>query len=235
MTPMAKSNPPDLAALGFGDELDEAFRGANPNPTRQGCPSHDVLVALARRERPIEDPAYEHLLDCSPCYVEVRDMQRAHLMAAHERSSHRWWLSVAAAAIVVVALGAWWLATGRTQAPGGSGAPAIMQVTLDLRPYSVTRSPTAPDAPPPLELPRGVVELTLLLPVGSEPGLYDVQLLDAEQRSLASAQAEAAIQDFVTTLSVRLALSEVAEGSYRIAIRKTGDSWRIYPLILRRP
>lgn len=83
---MAKPNPPDLAALGFGDELDEAFRGANPNPTRQGCPSHDVLVALARRERPIEDPAYEHLLDCSPCYVEVRDMQRAHLMTMHERS-----------------------------------------------------------------------------------------------------------------------------------------------------
>ena len=152
---MARPNPPDLAALGFGDEVDDALRVANPNPTRQGCPPHDVLVALSRRERPIEDPAYEHLLDCSPCYVEVRDMQRTHLMAMHERPARRWWLSVAAAAIVVVALGAWWLATGRNQAPGGTGAPAVMQVTLDLRPYSVTRSPTASDALPPLELPRG--------------------------------------------------------------------------------
>src|SRR5690606_12249176 len=155
---------------------------------RQGCPPHDVLVALSRRERPIEDPAYEHLLDCSPCYVEVRDMQRAHLVAMHERSSRRWWPSVAAAAAVVVARGAWWLATGRGQGPGGRCAPAVMQMTLDLRPYSVTRSPTASDAPPPLELPRGGVELTLLLPVGSEPGVYDVQVLDGSRRSVASAR-----------------------------------------------
>ena len=33
------SEPPDLTALGFGDEIDEVLRGANPNPTRQGCPS----------------------------------------------------------------------------------------------------------------------------------------------------------------------------------------------------
>lgn len=232
---MAKPNPPDLAALGFGDELDEAFRGANPNPTRQGCPSRDVLVALSRRERPIEDPAYEHLLDCSPCYVEVRDMQRAYLMAMHERSSHRWWLSVAAAAIVVVALGAWWLATGRNQAAGGTGAPVVMQMTLDLRPYSVTRSPTASDAPRPLELPRGVVELTLLLPVGSEPGPYDVQLLDAQQRSMVSTLGEAAIHDFVTTLEATVDLSELTLGNYRLAVRRTGDSWRVYPVLVSRP
>lgn len=232
---MARPNPPDLAALGFGDELDEAFRGANPNPTRQGCPSHDVLVALSRRERPIEDPAYEHLLDCSPCYVEVRDMQRAHLMATHEPEVRRWWIGAAAAAVLFLAVGAWWFATGRGEAPGMAGTPAVMQVTLDLRPYSVARSPTTPDAPPPLELPRGVVELTLLLPVGSEPGPYDVQLLDAEQRSMASAQGEAAIREFVTTLQATIDLSEVAPGNYRLAVRRTGDGWRVYPALVRRP
>lgn len=66
----------DLGEFEFVALVDEALRVANPNPTRQRCPSHDVLVALARRERPIEDPAYEHLLDCSPCYAEVRDLQR---------------------------------------------------------------------------------------------------------------------------------------------------------------
>lgn len=229
------SQPPDLAALGFGDEIDEVLRGANPNPTRQGCPPHDVLVALSRRERPIEDPAYEHLLECSPCYVEVRDMQRTHVVETHDRLPRRWWVAVAAAAVVVVALGAWWFVANRGQAPVGVGAPATMQVTLDLRPYSVTRSPTAPDAPPPLELPRGVVELTLLLPVGSEPGLYDVQLLDAEQRSMASAQGEAAIRDFVTTLRITLHVGEVTSESYRLAVRRTGDGWRVYPALVRRP
>ena len=76
------SQPPDLTALGFGHELDAVFRGANPNPTRQGCPPRDVLVALSRRERDMDDPAWDHLLECSPCYGEVRDMQRAHMVAS---------------------------------------------------------------------------------------------------------------------------------------------------------
>jgi hypothetical protein len=204
---MAKPSP-DLEALGFGDELDEVLRGAHPNPTREGCPPHDVLVTLSRRERPIDDPAWEHLLDCSPCYAEVRDMQRAHLIATSDAARRRWLLAVAAAAVLVVAAGVWWIVAG-------GGTPAIvpssstpLQVTLDLRPYSVTRSAETPDSPPPLELPRGVVELTLLLPVGSEPGPYDVQVLDAERRSLALAHGEATIREFVTTLPVTLDLSE---------------------------
>ncbi|ODS57843.1 MAG: hypothetical protein ABS36_05225 [Acidobacteria bacterium SCN 69-37] len=81
------SHSADLTALGFGDDVDQVLRIANPNPTRQGCPSHDVLAALSRRERPIEDPAYEHLIECSPCYCEVRDMQRAHVTATRDQES----------------------------------------------------------------------------------------------------------------------------------------------------
>lgn len=80
-----RNHLPGLAALGLGEPLDEALRVANPNPTRQGCPSRDVLVALSRRERPIGDPAYEHLLDCSPCYSEVRDLQLARLLRTSAR------------------------------------------------------------------------------------------------------------------------------------------------------
>ena len=103
------SQPPDLTALGFGDEIDEVLRGANPNPTRQGCPPRDVLVELSRRAKPIGDPAYEHLLECSPCYSEVRDMQRAQLVATLERSSPGWWtVAAAATAAVLVAVAAAW-------------------------------------------------------------------------------------------------------------------------------
>jgi hypothetical protein len=229
------SQPPDLAALGFGDELDEVLRGANPNPTRQGCPTHDVLVALSRRERPIDDPAYEHLLECSPCYVEARDMQQAHVMASHNRPSRHWWIGAAAAAVLVVTAGVWWLVAGGATSLDPTSAPTAVQVTLDLRPYAVTRSPSAPDAPPPLELPRGIVELTLLLAVGSEPGPYDVQVFAAGQRSLAVTQGEADIRDFVTTLRATLDLREVAPGDYNIAVRRSGDGWRVYPVLLRQP
>lgn len=76
---------PDLSALGFGEPLDEALRAAHPNQTRKGCPSRDTLVALSRRERSIGDPAYEHLLDCSPCYSEVREVQLAWLLRMNAR------------------------------------------------------------------------------------------------------------------------------------------------------
>jgi hypothetical protein len=77
--------------------------------------------------------------------------------------------------------------------------------------------------------------LTLVLPVGSESGVYDVQVLDTEQRSLASSRGEAAIREFVTTLQATLDLSEVTAGDYRLAVRRTGEGWRVYPALVRRP
>jgi hypothetical protein len=67
----------DTSGFTAENEVDQVFAGANPNPERIGCPPHEVLVALARRERPIGDPAYDHLSECSPCYREVRAMQQA--------------------------------------------------------------------------------------------------------------------------------------------------------------
>jgi hypothetical protein len=56
--------------------MEDLFSSAHPNPERIDCPLRDVLVALARRERPIGDPAYDHLAKCSPCWVEVRDLKQ---------------------------------------------------------------------------------------------------------------------------------------------------------------
>lgn len=57
--------------------MDEFWSRAHPNPERMGCPSNEVLVALARRERPIGDPAYDHLGECSPCFIEMCALQEA--------------------------------------------------------------------------------------------------------------------------------------------------------------
>jgi hypothetical protein len=66
-----------LLGLPDDDLIDELFSQGNPNPTRVGCPSRDVLIELAYRMRPIDDPGYDHLSHCSPCWVEVRAIQRA--------------------------------------------------------------------------------------------------------------------------------------------------------------
>lgn len=59
----------------FQDDLDRVLSRANPNPDRVGCFSREVLEALAAREQSLDDPAYEHLLNCSECYREFRGIQ----------------------------------------------------------------------------------------------------------------------------------------------------------------
>ncbi len=67
-----------LLALSDDDVIDELFSQGNPNHARVGCPSRDVLIELAYRMRPIDDPGYDHCSQCSPCWVELRAIQRAH-------------------------------------------------------------------------------------------------------------------------------------------------------------
>src|SRR5215210_1856383 len=72
-----RANHVDASGFIAQSEIDELFGNANPNPDRIGCPPPKELPALARRERPIDDPAYDHLADCSACYRKVRGLQQA--------------------------------------------------------------------------------------------------------------------------------------------------------------
>src|SRR6185436_2200019 len=93
--------------LTSGDDIDKVLAQANPNPTRAGCPGREVLSALSRKERPIGDPVYEHLLKCSPCYREFRALQQS---GAPKRTDPRprvlWY---AAAALLLVIAGAYFI------------------------------------------------------------------------------------------------------------------------------
>src|SRR5262245_42458463 len=156
--------------LAYPTEADEVFGRAYPNPDRVGCPAREVLISLARRERPIGDPAYDHIKECSPCYLEGRAIQEAD--ALHHRRRMLTW---AAAAVLALAAGAGaWMLTR-----GGGAADTEVQAQLDLRPYAITRGEPQTKERPPLQLPRGRVLLTLLLPTGSEPGSYDVEIRDS--------------------------------------------------------
>lgn len=226
---------PDHDDLPVRDEIDEVLSRANPNPNRAGCPPRDALIALVRRAQPITDAAYEHLVKCSPCYREFRALQEADtsvLPAAAERRSSTWML--AAAAVLLVALtGVWWLTRGERSdqetAVASLATRTAVQAQLDLRRFAVLRSEqTGADAAA-VQLPAKVVDVTLLLPAGSEPGSYDVQILDGELRSKSEATGKAVITDFVTTLNVRLDLQQLAPGAYQLAVRRQADSWRMFP------
>lgn len=66
----------DRSGFVVEDDIDRVFGHANANAPRIACPPLDVLNALAKRERPIGDPAYEHVARCSACYRDVRSIQQ---------------------------------------------------------------------------------------------------------------------------------------------------------------
>jgi hypothetical protein len=107
-----RSNGDEPPTLKRGNEIDELFGRANPNPGRVGCPSHEVLIALARRERPIGDTAYDHLSACSPCYVEVRSLQEAAKQQRRKRIVRTIaWVAAGGAAALLAGTAAWMLSS----------------------------------------------------------------------------------------------------------------------------
>ncbi len=220
---MTSSRSDETAPLKPRDEIDALFGRANPNPNRVGCQPREVLIALARRERPINDPAYEHLTKCSPCYLEVRSIQEQD--KRRRRNRIVWTIGVAAALLLVVSLGWMRFAASSRQGPE-------LRAELDLRPYAVTRGIGQRSDLPPLMLPHGRTTLTVLLPTGSEPGSYDVQVLDSALMSKASATGAATLEDHVTTLRVSIDAASLV-GQYQLAVRHTGDQWQMFPLLVK--
>lgn len=227
--------------LGFvgDDEIDVLFGTANPNPGRVGCVSDEIIAELAAQRRAIGDPAYEHLAVCSVCYREFRRLQEEGRRTATS-ASVRWlsWVAAAAVLIVLLVAGAWFYlrAPGASEAPSPTPAPvvaALVPLELDLRPYAVSRSEQPQPGQPPLVLSTDRLALTMLLPIGSEPGAYDARLLDGSSQIVAEASGRADLRDFVTTLEVELDLRATAPGDYLLAVRREGESWSYYPTRLR--
>jgi hypothetical protein len=114
---------------------------------------------------------------------------------------------------------------------GGSIAGEMVAMTIDLRPFTVMRSgDAAASSPAVIRLPRARLDLTIFLPVGSEPGEYELELVDAASNVVASARTEAATLNFVTTCRSVLDLRHPNVGSHLLKIRRTSGEWRDYSL-----
>jgi len=228
---------PDPTDFRIENEMDLLFGRAHPNPAREGCPPPELLRRLARRELPIGDPAYDHFAKCSPCYKELRALQQADatkLSAARRRRT-----ILAAAAVVAVAVAGTWFIMRSTDggAPAAVTAPnteaAAQTARLDLRPLAVTRSEDRKADTAPLEVPRGRVNATILLPVGASPGAYEVRILDKDLKARATAKGSADIRDFVTTLEAAIDASDLEPGDYQLTLRREGGEWQMFPLRVR--
>jgi hypothetical protein len=83
---------------------------------------------------------------------------------------------------------------------------------------------------PAFDLPPRLVRLNLVLPNGSEPGTYDIEVRGADDRARGKASGNATLQDFITRLSIDIDLRSAPLGRSQLAIRRTGEGWQLFPV-----
>jgi hypothetical protein len=141
----------------------------------------------------------------------------------------------AAAAVLVTLVGGWFFfvaqdrAVPTDQVARQESQTPELRTELDLRQYAVTRSDQTKGDRPPIPLPRGRLSVTILMPVGSEPGSYEIQVLDSELKSRASATGQAEIRNYITTLQSTIDLRSLPPGTYQLALRRRGEDWELFP------
>jgi len=200
-----------------------------PNPDRIGCPSPDVLKAMAFRRPSAAGREYpvDHLTMCSPCFRQYSQYRAQ----AQFRVGAR--VALIAASIVVVLGALLWFAVGR---PGAQIAHPprlplpLQQVTLDLRPFASSRGQAPNAGKSALVIPRGRLRITLQLPVGADEGPYAVVLLGPSGQPAVSAQGQARLLNHITTLEIEADLRSRAPGQYTLRIGRLGSSQQDYPV-----
>jgi hypothetical protein len=210
------------------------------NPQREGCPDSETLNLLARRRPSLAESAdlIDHIGTCSPCFNEY-----SRCRAAYKRGIRITYALASVAAVLflaVVVSRSWHSPRARPAVPptivARSPMPAEQAIprVLDLRMKGVSRgdTPKRQLEGDPLQLPRVKLSLSILLPIGSEDGMYDVALIGSSDQPLLTATGSAKLQDFVEVLPVMLNLSDLAPGPYELRIRHVKAQWNAYPISL---
>jgi hypothetical protein len=211
-------------------ELQESALREFPNPERTGCPEPGILDGMSRRSVEMTQSRLHHITHCSPClkaFLSIREEIR------HRRVVRFRIAAIACAA--AIALGV--IVYTFTVRPASPPQMAVIAApaTLDLRPLSEYRGTDpgrAANGKPKLTLPRKRLQLTLYFPVGADEGQYTLQLLDGQLHTLLKQSLSASLQNHIVSATADLDLRSVTPGVHTLAIRKTGDEWRTFPILL---
>ncbi len=104
-------------------------------------------------------------------------------------------------------------------------------LTIDLSHWETLRGEGQPIHQP-VQLERARLNVTIRLPIGEEPGDYQVEVLQ-DGATLIQAKAEGKLENNITTLHVYLDCSHLKSGAFVLAIRKAHWSRQDFPAVVR--
>jgi hypothetical protein len=233
-SPLSNQLPSNRQQEDLRKPAKDVFLNEFPNPERKGCPDSETIKAMALGKIKGEeaDRWRTHAATCSPCtreYVEFREE------AARAKRIHRAGL-IAAAAVLIIIVG-WAVVKEFAANPSGVGVIAWAEgwrgARLDLRGYEALRGGEPVPTLPPLVLPRGKLVLTLNLPVGSEPGHYEVELQQPDGQTVARANSTANLVNGLTVLKIRIDTRNLHAGGASLRLRPPQRSWSGYRVSFR--
>ena len=209
---------------------------AYPNPDRADCPNSQIIHEVAGQSRPSAHPVFQsHIVHCSPCIGDVL-AERTRIQSKQKNRRRR--LLATAAGVCVLALISVQYLRHRASAPSGNEiarAGAVLEIPIDLSPYSPTRSDAAQKTRPPITVPNKRLRLKLTLALGAPEGPYDIRILTDQLQAVRNQQATAVLKDGITSIPAEVDLAGLRPGRYTLALRpnRDGEEWQTVPMVLK--
>jgi hypothetical protein len=203
-----------------------------PNPERRGCPMPETVRNLARRRIPLEATGdlVDHVATCSPCFDTYNRYRR-------QRRLVRVAAPALIGAFVLLGLAVAWRhltvhdVNSQPQVARVPDSP-ILHATIDYRESSPSRSLDQVHPKKTPTAPKALLNLTVLLPFGTEDGQYAIEVRNSMGRAVKTASGVAQWDGSAEILTAALDLRGLPAGNYMLAVRKAEASWHSYPLVL---
>jgi hypothetical protein len=206
-----------------------------PNPNQVGCPSSSTLRAMAYRDRRLTlGDLPSHVVACSPCFQKYEEFRRMALIVRR--------IQITAASLAVAAM---IFLTARFALHHGrrSGEPAVAakqrtpQITpfplrVELASFSPTRGDASDHSEKKVRLPHKLLRVDFILPLGMEPGGYEIQLQDSKGTVFIDKRVRGRMNDGVTSITTDIDLAGATRGSLTLMIRPHGMDWRKFPAVV---
>jgi len=217
------------------------FRSGFPNPQRSGCPSLEVLRSVSRKKRAQEESetVFEHLTCCSPCFAAYEGLLRQQKLSRNLKI-----LALCASLLITVGVALWLYnrpgqvgprppePTVAQQPPAPPPAPQIQYdvAVVDLRNRAPVRGEqqAAESETAVASLQARPLELSVILPIGSEASAYELQILKTPGMPLVTSAGSAVVENRNVVLHLRADLSGLAPGRYILGVRKGSFQWMYY-------
>lgn len=108
---------------------------------------------------------------------------------------------------------------------------APMAVTVDLASFSPSRGDANDGTKEKVHLPKSLLRVDFRLPLGMEPGEYEIRLQDSAGTVFVDKRAQGRIDNGITSVDIDIDLA-ATRGSLTLLIRPPGLDWRRFPVVV---